>query len=89
MVLYQITGRRINDRPDADGWYSSGIDLPTFFVDAVSATDAAAIGHDVAGHGVTTITRTIVQVYRATEDTEEFDVSTRRWTNDRDAPDTR
>lgn len=68
MAMYSITARRINDRPDPGGWFSSGTDLPTFSIDAASAENAADIAHSIAGHGAAGITRTIVQTYRETED---------------------
>lgn len=84
MSKFQITARRINDRPDQDGWMSSGHELPTFWVEGAAVTDAAAIGHDVAGHGVAGITRTTLQVYRVKDDgSEEFHDSTAWWADGR------
>lgn len=76
----KVCARRIDDRPDAQGYTSSGIDLPTFWVQAVSAAEAARIGHRIVGEGRHDITRTIVQAYRERPDgTEEFADSTRWW----------
>lgn len=84
MTLYKITARRINDRPDPDGFHSSGHGLPTFWVEAISAGNAAAIGHDVAGHGMRELTRTLVQAYREAEDgSEEYADSTWYWAQGR------
>jgi hypothetical protein len=86
MALYKITARRINDRPDEDGWHSSGISLPTFWVNAISAANAAAIGHDVAGHGIPELTRTFVQAYRepgSDGQPEEYVDSTQWWAGGR------
>lgn len=87
MALYQIAARRINDRPDPQGWHSSGTDLPIFWVEAVSADNAAAIGHSIAGDRTTGLTRTIVQAYRHTEDGDEdadaeYLQTTQWWTDD-------
>jgi hypothetical protein len=83
MARYSISARRINDRPDPGGWYSSGTDLPTFSIEAASADNAADIAHSIAGHGAAGITRTIVQTYRETEDGgEEYTDTTRWWTED-------
>lgn len=79
MPLYSITARRINDRPDENGWTSSGHDLPAFFVDAVSAFNAASIGHDIAGHGSRELTRTTVNAYRVAEDGTDDAASTTWW----------
>jgi hypothetical protein len=79
MAQYKITARRINDQPDANGWRSMGHDLPTFWVEGVGAENAARIGHDVAGHGVKDLTRTIVQAYRETEDGREEYTDTTQW----------
>jgi hypothetical protein len=89
MALYQITARRINDRPDKDGWHSSGEDLPVFWVDAVSVANAASIGHDIAGLGSTELTRTILQVYREVGDDEEIADSTQWWVDGRKVEPTR
>jgi hypothetical protein len=88
MALYKIAARRINDRPDANGWHSSGTDMPTFWVEAVSAENAAAIGHTLAGHATTEygtagLSRTLVQAYRETEDGgEEWADTTQWWAED-------
>lgn len=60
MTIYAVDARRIDDRPDPQGWYSSGIDLPTFYVDAADPARALAAVHDIAGEGRTDVTRTLV-----------------------------
>lgn len=60
MTLYAVDARRINDRPDSRGWYSSGIELPTFYIDATEPTDALNVAHRIAGAGRIDVTRTLV-----------------------------
>lgn len=83
MVSYQIEARRIDDRPDKDGYTSSGLDLPTFTIPdtlAADATHAAAVAHDIAGRGVKNLTRTTVRVYWVHEDgRDEWQDSTQYW----------
>lgn len=80
MPIYQVTGRRINDRPDPDGWMSSGTDLPLSNIDAPDLGTALDIGHQMAGKGDTPLTRTVVQAHRWIADgAEEYRDSTRWW----------
>lgn len=77
MALYYVEARRIDDRPDDAGYYSSGHDLPTFYVDAASPDHALRLAHDVAGHGVATMTRTLVTTYQVDDETRTLYESTR------------
>lgn len=71
MTLYAVDARRINDRPDSRGWYSSGIDLPTFYVTATEPTHALDAAHRIAGDGRTDITRTLVWLIAYNPDSDD------------------
>lgn len=58
--IYAVDARRIDDRPDPQGWRSSGRELATFYVDAVDHHDALEKAHEIAGDSRTDITRTLV-----------------------------
>jgi hypothetical protein len=74
MGMWRVDARRIDDRPDPQGWRSSGRQVPTFWVEAVGAKHAAVIAHDVLVDG-NDFTRTVVTVCE--EDTEERETYTR------------
>lgn len=77
MALYYVHARRIDDRPDDQGDYSSGHDLPTFYVDAASPDHALRLAHDVAGNQVANMTRTLVTTYQVDDETQTLHESTR------------
>lgn len=83
MTIYAVDARRIDDRPDPQGWYSSGIDLPTFYVNATNPDRALSAAHDIAGDSRTDITRTLVWLiaYNPATDGRDGEVhhSVRTW----------
>ncbi|WP_336160022.1 hypothetical protein [Amycolatopsis sp. VC5-11] len=68
MGKWMVDARRINDRPDPQGWRSSGKQVPTFWVEAMGAINACDIAHSVLLDG-NDFTRTVVTVCE--ENTEE------------------
>jgi hypothetical protein len=51
-MRFVCTARRWPTDPDVKGFYSSGYDLPAFYVEAASATEALGKAHAVAGEGL-------------------------------------
>lgn len=68
MSMWSVDARRIDDRPDPQGWRSSGRQVPTFWVEAVGHLNACDIAHSVLVDGEA-FTRTVVTVCE--ENTEE------------------
>lgn len=71
MAMFLIQARRIESKRVTGGWESSGVEVPTFGLDAVDAEAAAELAHTILGTGLRSLSQTTVTAYG--EDSDGFE----------------